>query len=302
MRGPAASGAVLCAGRLYCDLVFTGAPQMPAPGTETFAEGLSLHAGGGAFITAAALSALGWDAGLAAVLPAAPFDAVVRGDIAAFRIDTSQCTSAPAKAAPQLTVAIVQGGDRAFLSHKAGVAMPPLSLDPRRVQHLHIGELRSLLECPEALAQAKAAGLTVSVDCGWDETLLADGAALQEILEQVDLFLPNEVEFARLTGSGLRAEALPHVVVKCGAQGARSLRGGAWTKAPAQPCDVVDSTGAGDAFNGGFLSAWLLGADLDTCLAEGNRCGAAAVAHAGGTAGLAHLSRDLNVARLGAAQ
>ena len=50
---------VLCVGRLYCDLIFTDLPRMPTAGTEVFAGGMGLHAGGGAAITAGHLSALG---------------------------------------------------------------------------------------------------------------------------------------------------------------------------------------------------------------------------------------------------
>ncbi|MEM7568109.1 MAG: hypothetical protein AAF321_12840, partial [Pseudomonadota bacterium] len=62
-------GAVLCAGRLYCDLVFAGAPRLPTLGEEVFCEGLTLDAGGGAFITAAWLAALGRRATLFAIAP-----------------------------------------------------------------------------------------------------------------------------------------------------------------------------------------------------------------------------------------
>ena len=80
---------VLCAGRLYCDLVFVNAPRLPTPGTEVFAPGLTLHAGGGAFITAANLAALGHQAFQLSTLPAAPFDQVVQNDLATFQVDAS---------------------------------------------------------------------------------------------------------------------------------------------------------------------------------------------------------------------
>lgn len=63
---------VVCAGRVYCDLIFTGVPQMPVLGQEVFADELALHAGGGAFITAATFAALGLKTSVAATLPAPP--------------------------------------------------------------------------------------------------------------------------------------------------------------------------------------------------------------------------------------
>ena len=50
------AGKVLCVGRLYCDLVFSGVPKMPVVGEEVFAKKLSTHAGGGAFFVLFALT------------------------------------------------------------------------------------------------------------------------------------------------------------------------------------------------------------------------------------------------------
>ena len=58
---------VLSVGRLYCDLIFTDLPRMPTMGTEVYAGGFGVHAGGGAFITAAHLAALGHPSALSAI-------------------------------------------------------------------------------------------------------------------------------------------------------------------------------------------------------------------------------------------
>ena len=72
---------ILCVGRIYCDLVFSGVPRMPSLGSEVFAENVTLHAGGGAFNTAAAFSALGRKTALCGVLPAALADPRLRGHV-----------------------------------------------------------------------------------------------------------------------------------------------------------------------------------------------------------------------------
>lgn len=273
------AGEILCAGRVYCDLVFADLPRMPSLGTEVFAGDLSLHAGGGPLITAAALRVLGRPAGLLATLPAAPFDAPVREAAAAFGIGMARTGPAAPGTAPQITVAMAAGADRAFLSRAAGAALSEPE-DLRGVRHLHVGELRSLAEHPLLLDLARAAGASVSLDCGWDDALDAGAAAL---VAAVDLFLPNEEEAARIAALG---GAMPeHTVVKMGAAGAR--RGD--LVVPAAPVRAVDTTGAGDAFDAGYLDAWLSGASVAACLSAGNRCGAAAVARPGGTDGL----RDL---------
>ncbi len=281
-----ARGSVLCVGRLYCDLVFTGLSRMPTLGTEVFSEGLGLHAGGGAFITAAAFAALGRPVVLAATLPAEPFDNIVLHEARSAGIDTTPCQPADDGSEPQITVAIVHQGDRAFLTRATGPALPAFdaaALKALGATHLHIGELRSLKEHPNLLDAARAAGMTVSLDCSWDDELTAADARL---IENVDVFLPNAEEEARLADLGVPADCAPLTVVIRGAAGAEVLSDGKRIAMPALQVPVVDTTGAGDAFNGGFLDRWLDGASLESCLRAGNACGAASVQRAGGTGGL----------------
>ena len=280
---------ILCIGRIYCDLVFSGVPRMPTPGSEVFAGDVSLHAGGGAFNSAVTLCALGWKTALSGTLPAAPFDAQILREAQVVGLDLSLCQAAPADAAPQITVAIAMANDRSFLSNKSGDAAPALNVSHascRTVRHLHIGELRTLFETPDLLQKAKTAGWTVSLDCGWDDELLQQGAALNDLVSQVDIFLPNEVEFETLAASGLRSNAAPLTILKQGAAGATALSGSQKLHCPATPVQVVDATGAGDAFNSGFLAGWLSNAPLMACLEKGNECGAKAVRQTGGTLGL----------------
>ena len=74
------------------------------------------------------------------------------------------------------------------------------------------------------------------------------------------------------------------MVAKLGAQGALALDAGAPVRVPAFPVTPVDTTGAGDSFNAGFLEAWLRGRPLVECLARGAACGALSTRGAGGTA------------------
>jgi len=69
------------------------------------------------------------------------------------------------------------------------------------------------------------------------------------------------------------AELTPLVIVKRGAEGAIAGLDGGVVQVPAIPVEVVDTTGAGDCFNAGFLYGYLRGASLETCLRAGNICG-----------------------------
>lgn len=283
------SGGILCAGRLYCDVVFTGAPRMPTLGTEVFAKGLSLHAGGGAFITGATLAALGDSAAQFSVLPAAPFDAVVLQALADNGVSSKLCMTAPPGIDPQITVAIPIANDRAFVTRAAGAALPSLgTFDWTAFSHLHIGELGTLEETPELIEAARMAGLSISLDCGWQDNFSSE---VRELIAAVDVFLPNQRELAALLDLGVPETCADVTVVKNGEKGARARKRGQsdWHHEASTAVDVIDATGAGDAFNGGFLAAWLKGASLRECLRQGNACGAASVRCAGGVGGLASL-------------
>lgn len=296
------AGGVLCVGRVYCDLVFSDLPAMPEPGREVFAGALDLRAGGGAYITAAYLAALGRLSALCACLPAAPFDAPVMAEARANGVTLD--ASVPGTGAPQITVAMATGGDRAFLTRRSGTALPEdwrAALARPGLVHLHVGEATTLLEHPDLIGAARAAGLTISLDCGWDDAAF-DDPRLPGLIAAVDLFLPNESEAARLAPLGPTGGLAPLVVVKRGADGAEAHMRGDVQRAPARPARVVDTTGAGDAFNAGFLHGWLAGAagrggagggpDTGHCLRLGALCGAVAVARPGGAGKLPPL-RDM---------
>lgn len=281
---------VLCAGRLYCDVVFTGSPRLPTLGTEVFADGVSLHAGGGAFITGATLAALGNRASQLSVLPAAPFDAPVLSELKAHHVSSDLCTGAPVGADPQITVAIPCGKDRAFLTRAPGAALPSIRAgDLDGFSHLHIGELGTLEENPELIEFARAGGLTISLDCGWQDTFRPETEAL---ISRVDVFLPNQRELEALVAVGIPECCAELTVVKNGEEGARARHRGqaTWQHERSKPVATIDATGAGDAFNGGFISHWLQGARVQACLQQGNLCGAASVQSAGGVGGLSSLT------------
>ena len=286
---------ILCAGRLYCDLIFADAPRMPTPGTEVFAPGVALHAGGGAFITGATLAGMGHRVWQFSMLPAAPFDTVVLAGMAEHGVVATACQPAPSGTDPQITVAIGTADDRAFLTRADGPALPDLeSIDFADFCHLHIGELRTLQDAPELLDLARAAGITVSLDCSWQDAYDKSAA---DLIGAVDVFLPNEREAAALVKIGIPEACAPLTVIKSGMNGARACarKGGTWTRSAGARVEVLDATGAGDAFNAGFLSCWLDHAPLEQCLARGNDYGAAAVQVLGGPTKLKHPTSTVTV-------
>ncbi len=283
--------AVLSIGRIYCDLIFTGLGALPEPGREVFAEDMKMAAGGGAFIAAAHMAHAGRKVALVARLGTDALSAGIEPELRAANVDLRFLEKSPG-AGPQVTVASVIGNDRAFLSRRAGTALPATldaALAWEAAGHLHIAEYATLHEIPDLVARAKAKGLSVSLDPSWDETLIYE-ADLLDRCEGVDIFLPNMEEAIAITREndpvtaiGMLAEAFPVVALKAGGEGAWLRAKGQTLHRRAEEVPVIDTTGAGDAFNAGFIDAWLSGADEETCLEAGIRYGSLAVQAAGGT-------------------
>jgi len=288
---PTERGKVLCLGRTYCDIIFTGLHEMPVLGREKFADNVTIAAGGGAYITAAHLASLGRAAALLSRLGSDPLSQSLNPELEASGIDLSFVERSP-DAGPQPTVALVRHGERAFVSRRAGGSRPATleqALSAPDVAHLHIAEFATLKDTPEVIALARSFGLTISLDPSWDDELIRRDSDFFEICEGIDLLLPNVEEGKALTGESaddailesLR-ERFPLVVLKRGERGAVASCGSICVSAEAPRVNVVDTTGAGDAFNAGFLHSWLSTSDLESSLAAGIKAGGLSVQSAGG--------------------
>jgi sugar/nucleoside kinase (ribokinase family) len=149
------------------------------------------------------------------------------------------------------------------------------------------------------LERARSFGATTSLDPNWDPAEAWD-AGLLEALPHVDVFLPNEAEVTRIArledverAAASLGERGPTVVVKRGRDGSLAWRGGAIARSPAVDADVVDTTGAGDSFDAGFVHAFLERWDLGRALAFANACGALSCRAPGGVDGQPTLEEAL---------
>lgn len=295
---PSKAGAVLSLGRIYCDLVFRGLDGMPQLGRELFARDFAMTPGGGALITAAHLAASGRHAALLARFGTDPLSSALSEQIEQLDLDL-RFLDRHDSAGPQLTVVMVNDNDRAFLSRRAGHARPASfeqALAWPEAAHLHIAEYATLYEMRDAVGAAKAKGLTVSLDPSWDDELIRDPLFFERTTG-TDIFMPNLEEAHALTGRQDPHEALavlarhfPIVALKCGGDGAMLAMGETVIALPSPQVRVIDTTGAGDAFNAGFLDAWLDGAEPQACLASAIGAGSRSVQASGGTGSLAAIA------------
>ena len=255
---------------------------------------IALTTGGAGANTAAWLSWCGAEAVLVARV----------GDDVAGRQALEELTTAgvrcaftfDAEAATCCVVVLVDGGgQRSMLPDRgAGARLTPADLDPAllaEADHLHLSGY-VLLDASTAsaglamLAAARDAGLTTSVD-PQSAALITDPAGFVERLSGVDLLLPNTDELAALTGSRDPAsaawllDAFGAVAVNTGPSGASWVGRDERASVPAAPGACVDSTGAGDAFDAGVLTAWLAGESPADSLLAGVRLGALAVGRVG---------------------
>jgi sugar/nucleoside kinase (ribokinase family) len=162
-------------------------------------------------------------------------------------------------------------------------------------RHLHVGSfymntgIRKDLK--NIFIKAKEWGISTSLDTGWDvnETWEDD---ILPVLEYTDVFIPNETEAMHIVKAATLEEAATElekictktVAIKCGKKGGLLLAGGKRYAIDAMDdVKVVDTTGAGDSFNAGFLYGYLKGLPLPTCLEYGNACGNISVGTVGGT-------------------
>lgn len=205
---------------------------------------------------------------------------------------------------PELTtgtciVLVEPGGERSMLPDAGANATLAAADLPQRAfrpgGHLHLSGYTLLNPGSRdaglaALSMAAAADMTVSVDPSSAAPLAELGAArFLSMTRGVDLLLANRDEAAVLAGTSdphLAAQQLGdtyrEVVVKLGADGAMWQQGFIGASAPAERgVDVVDTTGAGDAFAAGFLASWLLHPEPETALAAGCRLAARAVSKVG---------------------
>jgi sugar/nucleoside kinase (ribokinase family) len=285
---------IISAGRIYCDLVFTGLQDMPRLGAEVFAQDMQPVLGGGAFIAAAHVAAHGRPSALLSRFGIDPLSVALEPQFAASGVDL-RFVERQADAGPQVTVVMAHASDRAFLSRRAGAALPrdhAAALGWEQAGHLHIAEFATLAEFPDLVRQAKAAGLTVSLDPSWDETLIRQPGLLAACAG-VDVFLPNGEEALAITGAGSIEVAIGAleglfavVAIKRGPDGAMLSLAGRRFASTAPTVRVIDTTGAGDAFNAGLLDAWLDGRPGEYCLEAAIAAGSLSVQAAGGTAAL----------------
>jgi sugar/nucleoside kinase (ribokinase family) len=297
---------IIVGGDLFIDLIMSGFSSWPQPGTEAFATALYREVGGGAAIAACGLARLG---SRTAVIGRVGQDG---GDWVAARLNhfgviTSRlCVDTVEPTA--LTVAVSTPGERTFLTyHGPNRRFPEMLAEAAEsgglasARHFHLNWAPDLDTAADLFRAIRRQGCTISLDVGWHEDWLTDPRS-PALLPLTDIIFPNEAEARRMTGETEPAKMLERlasagarrVALKLGADGAALLWDGDILEVKPYPVNAIDTTGAGDCFNAGFLHFWLRGASPLTCLRAGNYCGAASTEAHGGVEGFPDPERVQN--------
>ncbi len=284
------------AGEINLDLILYGLPADMPLERELLASGFELTLGSSSAILAHNLAVLGSRVGFVTRVGQDPMGTLAMERLAHPNLDLSR-TQRSATCGTGVTLLLPHGHERHILTYPGTMAeMDLASLDLTYLsaaRHFHLSSLflQTALqpETPSLFRALKHAGLTLSLDTNDDPADQWSGP-LDELLGLVDLLLPNESEALRMTRTtsldaalDILAARVPLVVVKCGARGAIVQQGS--TREHVAPLTVtpVDTIGAGDSFNAGFLHAWLQGEPPNRAAALGNVTGALSTQRRGGT-------------------
>lgn len=283
-------------GELNLDLVLYGLPEKLELDREHLATGLGLTLGSSSAIFAHNFALLGNGVGFSSAIGDDPLGGLCLARLAESGADLSRVRRFPGKQTG-LTVILPMPRKRYILTYAGVMAemrFEDLDLDYiLNARHLHLSSyfLQRALRprVPELFRLAKQAGLTTSLDTNDDPNGRWESDVL-EVLEFVDVLLPNEYEACRLAGCEdpiAAAEVLsgrvPVLVIKRGEKGVLARKGRESFEVTAPQVEVVDTIGAGDSFDAGFLHQFIRGARIEECLRYGNLAGALSATRQGGT-------------------
>lgn len=283
-------------GEFFLDLIFYDLPRAPKMGEEVKTDGFEEFPGGGVATTALVAASLG--------CPTAVVTRVGRDirEMRAWRklersgVFLGACEYS-LKFPTAKTVCAAFDGERMMITHDSInrglhtlLTRPRVLRQLRKARHLHLAcPLRPLPTWTRAIRRCRLQGLTVSTDIGWNPEVL-QSHSLPKVLRECDFAFPNELEAQAMTNeksverAALKLARWVRVpVVKLGRSGCIAVCDGKILRVKSIPVRTVDPTGAGDAFDGGFLHGYLAGWPLEECLRAGNVCGALAATGAGGS-------------------
>jgi ribokinase len=283
---------VAVVGELFTDHIFTGFAQWPQPGEEVFSTGYVREIGGGAAITACALARLGRSVASIGIVGKSDewsrsrlesFGVAVDGLMTSETLDTA------------VTVSISTSEDRSFFTWAGANAELPEMLSRPEVhkmlcasRQVHFAMRLERRVASALLPLLREARCSISIDPGYHPEWYR-ASENQQTLREFDYFFPNSKEGHLITGceepqqiiQNLQQSRIHGTILKLGRRGAVAALDGRLLQALPPEIQGIDTTGAGDAFDAGFIDSILDDPSLERALRRGCVCGALSTRSAG---------------------
>ncbi len=285
-------------GDVNVDIVIPGVEHFPLPGQEDVVDIMNTYVGGGAALFALGLGKLGLNPVFQGTIGN---DCYGRFILEEFQKSNTDCSLLSFSQANRtgISISFTNEKERSFLTYRGTNAEIDLdSIDLNQLQkagHIHLTGYegsrnhRKYVRLLQKIKELEK--VTVSLDVGWDETE-EWYQGIYELLPYIDVLFMNETEAVHYGRKTSAREAMEEfsgycrvAVAKLGKKGAIACAGRKFYKADAYRVTAVDTTGAGDSFNAGFIYGFLKGKDITECLKYGNGCGALSVIALGGNTG-----------------
>jgi sugar/nucleoside kinase (ribokinase family) len=303
---------ILVVGEINPDIIVSDADPSPRYGqAERRVDSIAMTAGSSTVLTALAAARLGLRTAIYGLVGDDPFGRFMLSSLDRGGVDTHACRVVVGDSTGA-SVILDRGPDRAILTSPGVMASlraedVPLEL-VRDSRHIHVGSwyLQDALRAglPALFAAARTGGTSTSLDPGWDPDERWSG--LDEVLTQTDVFLPNSNEACGIADATDVEEASNVLVaggaanmtvaVKAGRLGAMAAQGSEVARSKAPDVAVIDTIGAGDGFDAGFLYGRLAGWTIARSLALAVACGALSTRARGGVDGQATIAEALALA------
>ena len=294
---------VACIGILVADVVTRTVRTLPETGKLTLADHIDLFTGGCAVSSAIDMARIGLRTAVSGKVGADGFGSFMRGALRQAGVEDRYVAEDPHIGTSASVVLVDAHGERSFL-HSLGANavftdtdVPETLLEQSRIAFVAGTMLMPAFDgdaCARVLKRAKALGKTTALDTAWD----SKGrwmTVLKPCMPHIDLFLPSYDEAVELSGERdpvviseqFLGMGVQTVVIKLGADGCLIRRADETWRIPGFPVkEVLDTTGAGDAFCAGFLTGVTLGLPMPECGRMANAVGALCVSGVGASTGI----------------
>jgi sugar/nucleoside kinase (ribokinase family) len=297
---------VLVAGEINPDLILTGDVEPVFGQVEKLVDTATLAIGSSSAIFACGAARLGLKSAFVGKVGDDVLGRFMLEEMQKRGVNTRHVILVPDRATG-LSVILNRGADRAIMTYSG--LIPALQADEipdgllRQSRHLHVASyfLQTALQpgLPGLFERAHALGLTTSLDPNYDPS--EKWHSFDKLLGVTDIFLPNEAEACSLTSVDmadaaaiLLSQQVETLAIKLGARGAMGVSENQIARRASIPVEVVDTVGAGDSFDAGFIYGYLQGWPIEMTLRAAVICGALSTRAAGGTTAQATISEILS--------